>query len=107
MSTPDSQDVRRWTLLTNHARLMLLIAREPGIKIKDLAIAAGVTERTAQAILKDLEVAGYVAKQKVGRQNKYTVDHALPFRHPAESDHKVGELIEIFQILSRDKPAVN
>lgn len=98
------QAARQWTLLTNHGRLLLLIAREPGAKIKDLAVAAGVTERTAQAIVSDLEIAGYVSKERIGRQNQYTVHHELPFRHPAESDHNVGELIEIFMALTKNRP---
>ena len=96
MPALDAQEARRWTLLTNHGRFILLIAREPGAKIRELALAAGVTERTAQSIVSDLEQSGYVSKKKIGRQNSYTVHHELPFRHPAESDHSVGELIEIF-----------
>lgn len=103
MTPQDGQTARRWTLLTNHARLLLLIAREPGTKIKDLALAASVTERTAQSIVSDLELAGYVSKQKLGRQNRYTVHRELPFRHPAESDHSVGELIEIFLTLTKSQ----
>jgi hypothetical protein len=103
MTTQNAQATRRWTLLTNHGRLLLLIAREPGAKIKDLALAAEVTERTAQAIVRDLEITGYVSKQKMGRQNMYTVHHELPFRHPAESDHSVGELIEIFLALTKSQ----
>jgi DNA-binding MarR family transcriptional regulator len=85
-----------WTLLTNHGRILLLIAREPNARIRDLASAAGVTERTAQAIVTDLERAGYVVKQRLGRRNIYAVNSRQPFRHEAESGHNVGELIDVF-----------
>jgi len=89
-------DARHWTLLTNHGRILLLIAQTPGVRIRELAAAASITERSAQAIVSDLEHAGYLTKTKVGRRNEYTVNHARPFRHPAESGHTVGELLRIF-----------
>lgn len=95
-SASSSDEDRHWTLLTNHGRLLLLIAQEPHIRIRDLADAAGVTERTAQTIVTDLEHAGYLTKKRSGRRNVYTVNRRQPFRHPAESDHKIGELIDLF-----------
>jgi len=95
-SASSSDEDRHWTLLTNHGRLLLLIAQEPDIRIRDLADAAGVTERTAQTIVTDLEHAGYLTKERSGRRNVYTVNRRQPFRHPAESDHKIGELIDLF-----------
>lgn len=87
---------RGWTLLTNHGRILLLIARHPDFRIRDLAAAAGITERSIQMIVTDLEAAGYVARERVGRRNSYTINRTQPFRHPAESDHAVGELIDLF-----------
>jgi hypothetical protein len=87
---------RSWTLLTSHGRVLLLIAQDPQLRIRELADAAGVTERSAQAIVADLERAGYLSKSKVGRRNAYTIHAAQPFRHPAESGHTVGELMQIF-----------
>jgi predicted transcriptional regulator len=95
-SPTSTDDDRHWTLLTNHGRLLLLIAQEPDVRIRDLAAAAGVTERTAQAIVTDLEHAGYISKERSGRRNTYTVNRKQPFRHRAESGHKVGELIDVF-----------
>lgn len=89
---------RTWTLLTNHGRILLLIARQPDMRLRDLAVAADVTERAAQMIVADLEQAGYVVKHRIGRRNAYTVNRTRPFRHPAESDHVVGELIDIFTL---------
>jgi predicted transcriptional regulator len=90
------EDERHWTLLTNHGRILLMIAQNPEMRIKDLAIAASITERTAQKIVTDLEHSGYVTKQRSGRRNIYTVNRGQPFRHRAESEHEVGELIDIF-----------
>lgn len=87
---------RHWTLLTNHGRILLLIAQESDVRIRDLADAAGVTERTAQTIVTDLENAGYIRRSREGRRNVYSVNRRQPFRHPAESGHRVGELIDLF-----------
>ena len=87
---------RPWTLLTNHGRLLLLIARTPDSRLRDLAAAAGITERAAQTIVGDLEAAGYVTRIREGRRNSYVLHPDQPFRHPAEADHEVGELVALF-----------
>lgn len=87
---------RRWTLLTNHARLLLLIASHPDLRLRDLADKAQITERAAQTIVRDLEEAGYVTKRREGRRNVYEVHPEVPFRHPAEAQHEVGELLALF-----------
>ena len=89
-------DERHWTLLTNHGRLLLLIARHPDARLRELAEQAGITERSAQGIVSDLERAGYIRKEKVGRRNTYQVNRGQPFRHPAEAGHAVGELLVLF-----------
>ena len=91
------EDERTWTLLTNHGRLLVLIARHPDARLRDLAEQAGITERTAQGIVADLERVGYVEKDKVGRRNTYTVHRSQPFRHSAESGHSIGELLDLFR----------
>ena len=91
-----STDERHWTLLTNHGRVLLLIARHPDARLRELAEEAGITERSAQGIVADLERSGYISKEKHGRRNAYTVNPRQPFRHPAESGHAVGELLELF-----------
>lgn len=90
------EDERPWTLLTNHGRLLLLIARHPDARLRDLAEEAGITERAAQGIVADLERAGYVTKDRIGRRNSYTVNRGQPFRHAAESGHSIGELLDLF-----------
>ena len=96
VSTEDRFADRHWTLLTNHGRVLLLIAQQPELRIRDIADAAGITERTAQMIIADLEHAGYIDKERVGRRNAYSVIRTQPFRHQAESGHTVGELIDLF-----------
>jgi hypothetical protein len=90
------EDGKAWTFLTNHARVLICVARAPDIRIRDIAEEIGITERAAQLIIGDLEEAGYLTRSRVGRRNAYTVDPARPFRHPAEADHDVQALIALF-----------
>lgn len=87
---------RTWTFLTNHARLLLLLAAEPDLRLRDLAERAAITERSAQAIVRDLTEAGYLTKTRTGRRNSYAVEPHAPFRHPVEADHEIGELLSLF-----------
>ena len=87
---------RGWTFLTNHAHVLLTLAREPTARLRDVAVTVGITERACQAIVADLEAGGYLAKERVGRRNQYTINEAGPFRHPAEADRNVGDLIALF-----------
>lgn len=87
---------KTWTFLTNHARALIRIARDPDIRIRDIADEIGITERGAQNIVADLEEAGYLTRDRIGRRNTYTVNPDLPFRHPAESDLDVQALLALF-----------
>lgn len=84
-----------WTFLTNHAHVLLCIASEPEVRIRDIATEVGITERAAHRIVTDLEEAGYLSVTKVGRRNEYTVRRDLPLRHPAERHHRIGELLKV------------
>ena len=88
---------RDWTLLTSHGRVLLLIARNPDLRIRDVAASAEVTERRAQTIVNDLETAGYLTRRREGRRNIYEVQANQPFRHQAEQGHNVAELIDVFK----------
>ncbi|GAA4363035.1 hypothetical protein GCM10023088_05410 [Actinomadura verrucosospora] len=94
--TPRRRDDKPWTFLTNHARVLIAIARDPGLRVRDVAQDIGITERAAQLIITDLEEAGYLTRTRIGRRNRYTVNADRPFRHPAEADHDVQVLIELF-----------
>ncbi|MFN8168189.1 MAG: helix-turn-helix domain-containing protein [Candidatus Nanopelagicales bacterium] len=103
MAASDGTPTRSWTLLTNHGRVLLLIGRNTDARLRDLAAEAGITERAAQTIVGDLEAAGYVTRVREGRRNTYVLHPDQPFRHPAEADHEVGELLALFG--QTDKPA--
>jgi len=87
---------RTWTFLTNHAHVLLVIARDPTSRVRDIADSVGITERAAQAIVTDLEVGGYISRTKVGRRNTYTVNPAGAFRHRVEAGRSIGDLLALF-----------
>ena len=84
-----------WTFLTNHAHVLICIAREPQIRLRDLAEQVGITERAVQRIVADLEEGGYLTHEREGRRNVYRVRGALPLRHPVEKHRKVAELLRL------------
>ncbi|CAM5577886.1 helix-turn-helix transcriptional regulator [Streptomyces sp. NPDC012403] len=86
----------QWTFLTNHARVLLQIARDPDTRLRDIATRIGITERAVQLIVADLEAARYLTRTRVGRRNRYTIDPTVALRHPAEADHPVGDLLGAF-----------
>lgn len=90
-----SESAARWTFLTNHAHVLLLIAADPEVRLRDVAERIGITERATQAIVKDLAAAGYLTRERVGRRNHYTVDAAQPLRHREWQGHPVGELLAL------------
>ncbi len=85
-----------WTLLTGHGHVLVEIARTPEARMRDIAAAAGITERTAQAIVADLEAAGYITRTRVGRRSRYSVNPDSIFRHPAQEGLRVGPFLELF-----------
>jgi predicted ArsR family transcriptional regulator len=87
----------RWTFLTNHAHVLLAIAADSSVRMREVAARVGVSERAVQMIVADLVAGGYLTRSRVGRRNHYTVNRAGAFRHPAEADHRVGELLELFE----------
>ncbi|PZG22028.1 AsnC family transcriptional regulator [Micromonospora craterilacus] len=95
-TTGERESTRNWTFLTNHAHVLLAIARNPTARLRDVASEVGVTERAAQAIVADLEAGGYLHRTRVGRRNEYTLNPAGRFRHPAEADRQVGDLLALF-----------
>lgn len=84
-----------WTFLTNHGHVLLAIAAEPDLRLRDVAARVGITERATQRIVAELEAEGYLDVRRVGRRNVYRVHGNRPLRHPAERHHKVGELLEV------------
>ena len=84
-----------WTLLTGHGHVLVEIARNPDARIRDLSVAADITERAVQAIVTDLEAAGYITRTRTGRRTRYTVHPDSLFRHSAQEGHRVGPFLEL------------
>ncbi len=87
--------MEKWTFLTNHAHVLLCLAHDPEIRLRDVATRVGITERAAQRILADLEAEGYVTAERVGRRNRYAVHPEIPLRHPIEEHQAVGVLLRL------------
>ncbi len=87
--------VAKWGFLTNHARVLLCIAHDPGVRLRDIAARLGITERTAYGIVTDLTEAGYVVKEKDGRRNRYQIQTHLPLPDPAGRERTVGEVLAL------------
>ena len=90
-----------WTFLTNHAHVLICVARNPGARIRDVSEDVGITERTAQRILRELAADGYLRRTPDGRRSIYEVNDALPLRHPLESGHAIGEILHVLTSQAR------
>jgi DNA-binding IclR family transcriptional regulator len=84
-----------WSFLTNHARALACIADDPGVRIRDIAAALGITERNAFGIVADLTTAGYVLKDKEGRRNRYRIQVHAPLRRDTDQHQTIGELLAV------------
>jgi hypothetical protein len=84
-----------WTLLTGHGHVLVEIARNPDARIRDISPVVGLTERTVQAIVADLEAAGYLTRTRTGRRTRYTVNPDSQFRHSAQQGLRVGPLLAL------------
>ena len=93
-----------WTLLTGHGHVLVEIARTPGARIRDISTVAGLTERTVQAIVADLETAGYLTRTRTGRRTKYTVNHDSLFRHSAQEGLRIGPFLSLLSAADSQTP---
>jgi hypothetical protein len=84
-----------WTFLSNPGRVVLFLARDPGMRLRDIAARAAITERSTYGIVTDLAGAGYVVKQKDGRRNRYQIEAHLPLPEPTSRERTVGEILAI------------
>ena len=84
-----------WSFLTNHARVLLCIAHDPGVRLRDIAARTGVTERTAYGIVTDLTEAGYVVKHKDGRRNRYQIQAHQPLPGNGSRERTIGEILAL------------
>ena len=88
-------DGKSWRFVTNHTQVLLCIARQGNVRLRDIAESVGITERAAQRIVSDLADAGFVTRERVGRRTHYTVDRTARMRHPSQADHRIGELLDL------------
>jgi DNA-binding MarR family transcriptional regulator len=95
--------ITSWDFLTNHAHVLTCVAHDPGIRLRDIAAAVGITERAAHRILSELVEEGYVLREREGRRNRYQVVPELPLRHPLVQGREVGELLKV--LLGSARPA--
>ena len=84
-----------WSFLTNHALVLLCIAQDPSIRLREIGETVGITERAAHRIVGDLAAAGYIARERHGRRNRYTIESELPVPDPLARTRKIGELLEL------------
>ena len=84
-----------WSFLTSHARVLLYIARDPGVRLRDIAARTGVTERTAYGIVTDLTQTGYVAKHKDRRRNRSQIQAHLPLPGTDSRERAIGEILAL------------
>ncbi len=91
-----------WSFLTNHARVMLCISQDPGIRLRDIAARLGITERSAYGIVTDLAAAGYITKMKDGRRNQYEIQAHLPLPEPTSRESTVGEVLALLSGVQHD-----
>jgi len=87
--------VATWSFLTHHAQVLLCIAHDPGARLRDIAAAVGITERSAYAITRDLTERGYLVKVKDGRRNRYQIQPHLPLRETIIHERTIGELLDV------------
>ena len=84
-----------WTFFTNHAHVMVCLARNPDQPLREVALAVGITERAVQRIIGDLESAGYLIRSREGRCNRYEMHPEIRLRHPLEEHCTIGDLLQV------------
>ncbi len=94
-STTDEAAINRWTFLTNHAHVLIALYANPDLVLREVARQVGITERGVQRIVQELEVEGFIRREKVGRKNRYQVLVKKPLRHPLEAHRKIGDLLQL------------
>lgn len=91
-----SPSLGRWTFLSNHAHVLIVLNSRPELVLREVALEVGITERAVQRIIQELEEHGFIVREKVGRQNRYKVLKSERLRHPIESHRKIGDLLKLF-----------
>lgn len=89
------EGTRTWSFLTNHAQVLLCIAQDPAIRLRDIGDTVGITERAAHRIVSELARAGYISREREGRRNRYTIQFHLPLPDPLARGQRVGDLLAV------------
>jgi DNA-binding transcriptional ArsR family regulator len=84
-----------WTFLSNHGRVLLCIAHDPDVRLREIAVDVGITERSAYALVSDLAEAGYVVKERDGRRNRYRIEEDLPLPELTDRELAIGEVLGV------------
>ena len=84
---------QNWTFLSNHAHVLVCVAKNPDVRLSEVAALVDIRERTVHRIVHELLDAGYISVTKDGRNNVYSVDLDKPLRHPLEADHNIQAII--------------
>lgn len=93
MSSESERAQGSWTFLSNHAHVLVCLARDPDARLRDIAEQVGITERAVHRIVTELEEGGVITRSRAGRRNHYELDPSASLRHPMESDRTVGSLL--------------
>jgi DNA-binding MarR family transcriptional regulator len=91
------KSAQRWSFLTNHAQVLLCIARDPSVRLREIGDTVGMTERGAHRIVGELADAGYISRTRTGRRNRYTIESDLPGPDPLTSRQRIGDLLAILR----------
>jgi hypothetical protein len=96
-----------WAFLTNHAQVLVCIAHDPGLRLRDIGERVGITERAAHRIVAELAAAGYITRQRNGRRNQYTINAHFPLPDPIAREQNIGELLEVLTATDGSKRGVD
>jgi hypothetical protein len=95
-----------WSFLSSHGRVLLFLARDPGLRLRDIATRAAITERSAYGIVSDLTAAGYITKHRDGRRNRYQIQAHLPLPEPTSREQTVGEVLALLTSTHAGQPPI-
>jgi DNA-binding IclR family transcriptional regulator len=99
VDSSSNESARGWQFVTNHTQVLLCVARDPDMRLRDVADAVGITVGSAQRILSDLVEAGFIERQREGRRNRYVINQDAPMlRHDAQEGHEIGGLLELLRL---------
>ena len=96
---------KTWHFVTNHTQVLLCIAREPDVRLRDVAEVVGITERAVQRIVADLVEASCLERERAGRRSRYVIHQDVEMRHRAQAGHEIGELLTLLKRDGRDEPS--